>query len=72
MASKPKYLQVENHAGYARDTRTNAIVSDDRTSYESFVAKKRERREFKDRLSQVESTLEQILDKIENLEHFKK
>lgn len=69
--SKQRYAPVENYSGYSRDTRSSAIVSDDRAGYEAFIEKKREKREMKDRLAQVESTLDQILNKLNNLDHLK-
>jgi hypothetical protein len=71
MASNPKHIPVENHKGYSRDTRSKAIVSVDQSGYEAFIEKKREKREMKDRLAQVEASLDRIIDKLDSLEHLK-
>jgi type IV secretory pathway ATPase VirB11/archaellum biosynthesis ATPase len=70
-ARNKKYASVENHNGYLRDLNSNAIVSNDRAGYEVFVAKKKEKREMRDRLAQVEASLDRIIDKLDSLEHLK-
>jgi len=66
-----RYVPVENYSGYSRDTRSSAIISDDRVGYEAFIEKKREKREMRDRLAQVETTLDRIINKLDSLEHLK-
>jgi hypothetical protein len=70
-ARDKKYATVENHNGYLRDLNSNAIVSNDRAGYETFVAKKKEKQDMRDRLDRVESTLDQILAKLEKVDHLK-
>jgi len=70
-ARNKKYATVENHNGYLRDLNSKAIVSNDRAGYETFVAKKKEKRDMRDRLDRVESTLDQILAKLEKADHLK-
>jgi hypothetical protein len=70
-ARNKKYATVENHNGYLRDLNSNAIVSNDRTGYDVFVAKKKEKQDMRDRLDRVESTLDQILAKLEKVDHLK-
>jgi len=70
-ARNKKYATVENHNGYLRDLNSNAIVSNDRAGYETFVAKKKEKQDMRDRLDRVESTLDQILAKLEKVDHLK-
>lgn len=71
MTSNPKHIPVENYEGYSRDTRSKAIISVDQSGYEAFIAKKREKREMKDRLAQVEASLDRIIDKLDSLEYLK-
>jgi len=66
-----RYAPVENHSGYDRDLYSNAIVSNDRTGYNAFVAKKKEKQDMRDRLDRVESTLDQILTKLEKVDSLK-
>jgi len=66
-ADNKRYASVEKHDGYVRDLKSNAIISSDRAGYETFVAKKHERRNMKDRLENVEKTLDRILEKLENI-----
>jgi len=66
-----RYVPVENYSGYSRDTRSSAIISNDRAGYETFVAKKKENQDMRDRLDRVESTLDQILVKLEKVDHLK-
>jgi len=70
-ARNKKYATVENHNGYLRDLNSNAIVSNDRVGYETFVAKKKDKQDMRDRLDRVESTLDQILAKLEKVDHLK-
>jgi len=70
-ARNKKYATVENHNGYLRDLNSKAIVSNDRAGYETFVAKKKEKQDMRDRLDRVESTLDQILAKLEKVDHLK-
>jgi len=70
-ARNKKYATVENHNGYLRDLNSKAIVSNDRTGYDVFVAKKKEKQDMRDRLDRVESTLDQILAKLEKVDHLK-
>ena len=67
-----KYTRIENHVGYSRDLRSNAIVSDDRSSYDLFLRKKQEKRNMTERLDNVEKTLDAILKKIEEIDGVKK
>jgi len=71
-ANNKRYASVEKYDGYLRDLNSKAIVSNDRAGYEVFVAKKKEKREMKDRLAQVEASLDRIIDKLDSLEHLKK
>jgi len=66
-ADNKRYASVEKHDGYVRDLKSNAIISSDRAGYETFVAKKHERRDMKTRLENVESTLDRILEKLESI-----
>lgn len=66
-----RYAPVEKYNGYSRDLNSKAIVSNDRVGYETFVAKKKEKKDMRDRLDRVESTLDQILAKLEKVDHLK-
>jgi hypothetical protein len=66
-----RYIPVENYSGYSRDVRSKAIISDNRSGYEAFVSKKKEKQDMRDRLDRVESTLDQILAKLEKVDHLK-
>jgi len=65
-----KYIPVENHSGYARDARSKAIVSDNISGYEAFVAKREKEKSFSNRLERVESTLDKILEKLDKVSHY--
>jgi len=65
-----KYVPVENHSGYSRDARSKAIVSDNTSGYEAFVAKREKEKSFSNRLERVESTLDKILEKLEKVSHY--
>jgi len=65
-----KYVPVENHSGYSRDVRSRAIVSDNTSGYEAFVAKREKEKSFSNRLERVESTLDKILERLEKVSHY--
>jgi len=69
--SKQRYASIEKYDGYSRDLKSKAIVSNDRAGYETFVAKKKDKQDMRDRLDRVESTLDQILAKLEKVDHLK-
>jgi len=51
--------------------KTGAVVYTNSEQYEAFVNKKRKEKDMTSRLAQVESTLDQILNKLNNLDHLK-
>jgi len=61
-----RYLKIQNHSGYKKDTMNGAIISDDTQEYEQFLSRKNEKRAFADRLENVEKTLGKILEILEN------
>jgi hypothetical protein len=63
--SNSRYARVQNQEGYSRDLKTNAIVSDNRSGYQEFVAKKQRDKSFADRLDNLEKTLDKILEKLD-------
>lgn len=63
---KQRYAKVQNVDGYKRDLRTNAIISDNTSAYNQFVAKKEKEKSFAARLDNVERTLDKILEKLDN------
>jgi len=65
MTTDSRYAKVQNHEGYSRDLKTNAIVSDNRAAYQEFVAKKQRDKSFADRLDNLEKTLDKILEKLD-------
>lgn len=60
-----RYLKIQNHSGYKKDTVSGAIVSDNTQEYELFLSRKKEKKMFADRLENVETTLGKILEILE-------
>jgi hypothetical protein len=66
-----RYRPVKDFSGYNKDMKTGAVVYTNSEQYEAFVNKKRKEKDMTSRLAQVESTLDQILNKLNNLDHLK-
>lgn len=65
MSGTTRYAKVQNVDGYKRDLKTNAIVSDNTSAYDQFVAKKEKERSFSARLDNLEKSLDKILEKLD-------
>ena len=73
----PRFLKVEGHSYLVRDTKTNAIINNDKKGHEQYIALKRaksreidkvkdledEVQDLKSDLGDIKSMLRQILDK---------
>ena len=58
----PRFLKVEGHSYLVRDTKTNAIINNDKKGHEQYLALKRAKSKEVDKVQ----NLEQEIDKIEN------
>ena len=67
-----RYKPVKDFSGYNKDTKTGAIVYTNSDQYEMFVNKKKKERDMTNRLERVEMALDQIISKLDSLEHLKK
>ena len=73
----PRFLKVEGHSYLVRDTKTNAIINNDKKGHEQYLALKRAKskeidkvkdheddiQDLKSDLSDIKSMLGQLLDK---------
>ena len=73
----PRFLKVEGHSYLVRDTKTNAIINNDKKGHEQYLAPKRAKSKeidkvqtleqdiqgLKSDLSDIKSMLGQLLDK---------
>ena len=64
-----RYLKIQNHDGYKKDTVSGAIISDNIQEYEQFLSRKREKKMFADRIENVEKSIDKILDILEKQNH---
>jgi|TARA_B100000902_G_scaffold336390_1_gene336614 hypothetical protein len=73
----PRFLKVEGHSYLVRDTKTNAIINNDKKGHEQYLALKRAKsneldkvqtlesqvRELKSDIGDIKTMLGQLLDK---------
>lgn len=67
MSTNKQYAKVENHPGYARDLDSTAIISNNNSAYNAFVADKQKKKEYEYRLDRLERSLDMILEKIDSI-----
>lgn len=67
MATTQRYAQIKEFSEYKKDTKTGAVVFDNKTQYNQFVAKKEKERTMLARLDRLENTLDVILTQLEKI-----
>ena len=69
MMNNKKYAKVEGHPNLLRDLSTNAIVNTDTIASEKYVKIRERKRQDQEKLSNMESEIEDIKSSINEIKH---
>lgn len=67
MSFQQRYAPVKDFSDYKKDTKTGAVIFDNKTQYSQFVNKKEKEKTMLARLDRLESTLDVILKQLEKI-----
>lgn len=62
-----RYAPIKEFSEYKKDTKTGAVVFDNKTQYNHFVAKKEKEKTMSARLERLENTIDIILTQLEKI-----
>ena len=62
-----EYKRVEGHPGLIRDLDTNAVINNDKTSYQNYVQLREQKLREKERLDKLENEVGEIKSLLQKL-----